>query len=109
MTGNTLPAEYAFPAAITREQCEKFGAADHPFFITARICLMFLTQTSDELCEKWHSIPEDLINVAENIPAAIDGLKTLAEMLEVAQNRLVITGDITLNGVDEKYAKEGLQ
>lgn len=50
----------------------------------------------------WNENPEPFAELVEYAPAAIDKAKATVELMEAAYARLLLTGDIALNGVDEE-------
>lgn len=102
MTSNVLPAEYAFSAALTRKQVMEGCSATAPHAVISHSLIGSLILNSDQMMRGWNENPEPFSELVEYAPAAIDKAKATVELMEAAYARLLLTGDIALNGVDEE-------
>ena len=102
MTNNVLPAEYAFSAALTREQVMEGCSATAPHAVISRSLIGSLVLDSDQMMRAWNENPEPFADIVECASAAIAKAKATVELMETAYARLILTGDVALNGVDEE-------
>lgn len=102
MTNNVLPAEYAFSAALTREQVMNCCSATAPHAVISRALIASLTLDSDQMMRAWNENPEHFTELVECASAAIDKAKATVDLMGAAYARLILTGDVALNGVDEE-------
>ncbi|MCB1776812.1 MAG: hypothetical protein KDI50_05185 [Candidatus Competibacteraceae bacterium] len=96
----TVPAKFSFPAALTHDQVEIGCSTTDGCAVTTRALMASLTQDSASLADAWNSYPEVFIELVENAPAAIERTEAILDLMKSAQFRLLLTGDLAINGVD---------
>lgn len=102
MARHILPSQYAFTAALSHQQIERFCSTTSPHAVTTRALIASLSLSGDQLMAAWTDAPEAFMELFENAPATIERTKALVELLETAHARLMLTGDVAFNGVDEE-------
>ncbi|MDG4595777.1 MAG: hypothetical protein P9F75_08805 [Candidatus Contendobacter sp.] len=101
MTSNTLPADYAFAPALSHQEVESICSTTSHNAVMTRALMAVLTRTSGELMDAWSSETAAFLDLFEKAPATIECAKAMTELLQTAYNRLMLTGHVTFNGVDE--------